>query len=144
MQVFFIMGEFLLVIIAVVLPAWRAQFAAGAVLCGASTLLWFVVPESGRWLQVQGRAEEAQQVGWGESAQHKRCFVAICQYKARQIGSGVLSCVLLLFRMFVGRICNTTQSCELHLHTCCNILLHTCRCYQSAVAFHVIVAQRLS
>jgi hypothetical protein len=62
-QVFFVMGEFALVIIAVALPSWRSQFAAGAVLCAASLLLWFLVPESGRWLQVQGRAEEAYQVG---------------------------------------------------------------------------------
>lgn len=50
-------------IIAVATPSWRAQFAAGAVLCTFSLLLWFVVPESGRWLQVQGRGEEAYQVG---------------------------------------------------------------------------------
>jgi OCT family organic cation transporter-like MFS transporter 4/5 len=54
-------GEFALVIIGVALPSWRGQFAAGAVLCAASLLLWFVVPESGRWLQAQGRTEEAQQ-----------------------------------------------------------------------------------
>lgn len=62
-QVFFILGEFALVVIAVAFSNWRGQFAAGAVLCGASLLLWFVVPESGRWLQVQGRGEEAYQVG---------------------------------------------------------------------------------
>jgi hypothetical protein len=56
-------GEFALVIIAVATQSWRAQFGAGAVLCAASLLLWFVVPESGRWLQVQGRGEEAYQVG---------------------------------------------------------------------------------
>jgi MFS family permease len=61
-QCFFIAGEFALVIIAVALPSWRGQFAAGALLCAASALLWWVVPESGRWLQVQGRAAEAQQV----------------------------------------------------------------------------------
>lgn len=56
------MGEFALVVIAVALPSWRGQFAAGAVLCAASLLLWFVVPESGRWLQVQGRGAEAYEV----------------------------------------------------------------------------------
>lgn len=62
LQCFFILGEFVLVAIAVALPSWRAQFTAGALLCAASLLLWFVVPESGRWLQVQGRGEEAYQV----------------------------------------------------------------------------------
>lgn len=62
LQVFFVMGEFALVIIAVAIPSWRGQFAAGAILCTASLGLWFVVPESGRWLQVQGRGEEAYQV----------------------------------------------------------------------------------
>jgi len=62
LQVFFIIGEFALVVIKVALPAWRSQFTAGAVLCALSLLLWFLVPESGRWLQVQGRGEEAYQV----------------------------------------------------------------------------------
>lgn len=61
-QCFFILGEFTLVIIAVALSSWRGQFTAGAVLCAASLLLWFLIPESGRWLQVQGRGEEAYQV----------------------------------------------------------------------------------
>jgi hypothetical protein len=61
-QVFFIMGEFALVIIAVALPSWRGQFAAGAVLCAASLLLWPLLPESGRWLYVQGRTHEAMEV----------------------------------------------------------------------------------
>jgi hypothetical protein len=62
LQVFFVMGEFTLVVIAVAISSWRGQFAAGAILCTASLGLWFVVPESGRWLQVQGRGEEAYQV----------------------------------------------------------------------------------
>jgi hypothetical protein len=62
LQCFFILGEFTLVIIAVALSSWRGQFTAGAVLCAASLLLWFLIPESGRWLQVQGRGEEAYQV----------------------------------------------------------------------------------
>jgi hypothetical protein len=61
--VFFIVGEFLLVNIAVIFPAWRGQYAACAVLGAACMLLWLVVPESGRWLQVQGRGEEAYEVG---------------------------------------------------------------------------------
>uniref|UniRef100_A0A383VW07 Major facilitator superfamily (MFS) profile domain-containing protein n=1 Tax=Tetradesmus obliquus TaxID=3088 RepID=A0A383VW07_TETOB len=60
-QVFFIVGEFALVIIAVVLPSWRGQFAAGAVLCAAALLLWPLVPESGRWLYVQGHTDEAME-----------------------------------------------------------------------------------
>lgn len=62
LQVFFVMGEFTLVVIAVAISSWRGQFAAGAILCTGSLGLWFVVPESGRWLQVQGRGEEAYQV----------------------------------------------------------------------------------
>jgi hypothetical protein len=62
LQVFFIVGEFALVIIAVALPSWRGQFAAGAVLCAASLLLWPLLPESGRWLYVQGRTEAAMEV----------------------------------------------------------------------------------
>eukprot|EP00879_Flechtneria_rotunda_P027300 GHRR01029243.1.p1 GENE.GHRR01029243.1~~GHRR01029243.1.p1 ORF type:complete len:125 (+),score=32.50 GHRR01029243.1:74-448(+) len=61
-QVFFIVGEFLLVLFAVLLPSWRGQFLAGAVLSGISLGLWCLVPESGRWLHVQGKAEEAMQV----------------------------------------------------------------------------------
>lgn len=63
LQVFFIVGEFALVIIAVMLPSWRGQFAAGAVLCAAALLLWPLVPESGRWLYVQGHTDEAMEVG---------------------------------------------------------------------------------
>jgi hypothetical protein len=65
LQVFFIVGEFALVIIAVALPSWRGQFAAGAVLCAGSLLLWPLLPESGRWLYVQGRTDEAMEVSRG-------------------------------------------------------------------------------
>jgi OCT family organic cation transporter-like MFS transporter 4/5 len=73
LQVFFIMGEFALVIIAVALPSWRGQFAAGAVLCAASLLLWPLLPESGRWLYVQGRTHEAMEVR-GASCCSSSCF----------------------------------------------------------------------
>jgi hypothetical protein len=72
-QCFFILGEFTLVIIAVALSSWRGQVTAGAVLCAASLLLWFLIPESGRWLQVQGRGEEAYQVRVGMLAAAGAC-----------------------------------------------------------------------
>jgi hypothetical protein len=61
-QVFFIVGEFSLVIIALAFNNWRSQFLAAAVLCLSALLLWPLVPESGRWLQVQGRTAAAMQV----------------------------------------------------------------------------------
>jgi MFS family permease len=63
-QVFFIAGEFTLVLVAVVLfPAsWRAQVGACAVLSGALLLVWPLLPESGRWLLAQGRGDDALQV----------------------------------------------------------------------------------
>jgi hypothetical protein len=69
LQVFFIVGEFALVLFAVTFSSWRGQFAAGAVLSGLSLLMWPLLPESGRWLLVHGRREEAWQVGRGKSGQ---------------------------------------------------------------------------
>lgn len=62
LQVFFIVGEFALVVVAVIFPSWRGQFAAGAVLTAASLGLWPLLPESGRWLYVQGHTQQALQV----------------------------------------------------------------------------------
>jgi len=61
-QVFFIVGEFVLVIIAVTFSSWRGQFLCGAVVSGARCCCGPWSLESGRWLQVQGRNQEALQV----------------------------------------------------------------------------------
>jgi hypothetical protein len=64
-QVFFIIGEFSLVLAAVLFKSWRGQAAACAAVSGAALLLWPLLPESGRWLLVQGRRDEALKVrGW--------------------------------------------------------------------------------
>jgi MFS family permease len=64
-QIFFIVGELALVAISA-LRGWRAMTAAVAALNGALLLLWPFVPESGRWLQVVGRKDEAFKArGWG-------------------------------------------------------------------------------
>ncbi|KAI8471458.1 MAG: major facilitator superfamily domain-containing protein [Monoraphidium minutum] len=61
-QLFFIGGEFLLVVVSVLFTTWRAQAAATAVLCASLMLLWPLLPESGRWLLAHGRADEAMKV----------------------------------------------------------------------------------
>jgi hypothetical protein len=54
------------VLVAVVLfPRWRSQAVACAVLNGALLLLWPLLPESGRWLLVQGRQDDALKVHKG-------------------------------------------------------------------------------
>jgi hypothetical protein len=62
LQVLFIVGEFALVVFAVSIKPWKGHFAAAAVLGAAFLLLWPLLPESARWLLVQGRKEEAKQV----------------------------------------------------------------------------------
>lgn len=62
LQVFFIVGEFALVVIGVAFTSWRGQFAAAAVFCAVTLVLWPVIPESGRWLYVKGQTEQAMQV----------------------------------------------------------------------------------
>jgi OCT family organic cation transporter-like MFS transporter 4/5 len=61
-QVFFIVGEFALVAAASAFPSWHGQAAATAVANAAVLLLWPLLPESGRWLQCQGRAKDAAKV----------------------------------------------------------------------------------
>ncbi|KAI8477034.1 MAG: major facilitator superfamily domain-containing protein [Monoraphidium minutum] len=61
-QIFFIVGEFTLVGVAAIWGSWRAQAGACAALHAALLLLFPLIPESGRWLLVQGRKEEAMQV----------------------------------------------------------------------------------
>lgn len=58
-QLFFIAGEFALVAAAAAFPSWRGQAGAVAAANAAVLLLWPLVPESGRWLLVQGRKPEA-------------------------------------------------------------------------------------
>jgi hypothetical protein len=77
LQVFFIAGEFLLVLVSVVFPAWRAQAAAAAVLTGALLLLWPVLPESGRWLLAHGRKDEAMKVAGARAFIHSRSRAAM-------------------------------------------------------------------
>jgi OCT family organic cation transporter-like MFS transporter 4/5 len=61
-QIAFIAGEFALVAAASAFPSWRGQAAATAAANAALLLLWPLLPESGRWLQCQGRMEEATKV----------------------------------------------------------------------------------
>lgn len=62
-QLWFIGGEFLLVLVSVLFARWRSQAAACALLLSALLLLWPLLPESGRWLLAHGRKEEAMLVG---------------------------------------------------------------------------------
>ena len=61
-QLWFVAGEFLLVLVSVVFQPWRAQAAACAVLLAMLLLLWPLLPESGRWLLAHGRKDEAMRV----------------------------------------------------------------------------------
>jgi hypothetical protein len=61
-QVLFIVGEFALVLFALSMKPWKGHFAAAAILGAAFLALWPLLPESARWLLVQGRSEEAKQV----------------------------------------------------------------------------------
>jgi len=61
-QLFFVLGEFVLVLVAFIFQGWRALCFA-SVIIGAVTLgLWFFLPESPRWLLVRGRVDEAMRV----------------------------------------------------------------------------------
>ncbi|KAG2484872.1 hypothetical protein HYH03_016357 [Edaphochlamys debaryana] len=58
-QMFFIVGEFVLVLIAFVFRPWRALCFACAAFNALQLLLWPFIPESPRWLLVKGRRDEA-------------------------------------------------------------------------------------
>ena len=53
-------GEFVCVALSSALPAWHHLLIACGALNVASLLLYFLVPESGRWLLSRGRTEEAR------------------------------------------------------------------------------------
>lgn len=55
----FTIGEFLLCVMAYVLPNWRHLMLAAAAVNAAALLLYPLVPESPRWLLSQGRQHEA-------------------------------------------------------------------------------------
>lgn len=61
-QIFFILGEFALVVFALMFKSWRSLTGAACVLNAAFLLLWPLLPESGRWLLVQGHKQECMQV----------------------------------------------------------------------------------
>ncbi|GFR46601.1 hypothetical protein Agub_g8204 [Astrephomene gubernaculifera] len=58
-QLFFIAGEFLLVLVAYVARPWRSLCFTCSVLNAVLLLLWPTLSESPRWLLVRGRREEA-------------------------------------------------------------------------------------
>lgn len=58
---FFIVGEFAVVLLAFLLPAWQHLLIACGSVNAVSLLLYPLVSESGRWLLSQGRTEEAAQ-----------------------------------------------------------------------------------
>ncbi|EFJ44180.1 hypothetical protein VOLCADRAFT_95576 [Volvox carteri f. nagariensis] len=58
-QLFFIVGEFVLVLVAFIARPWRVLCFACAVVNAAMLFLWPTLPESPRWLLVKGRKDEA-------------------------------------------------------------------------------------
>lgn len=58
-QLFFILGEFVLVILAFIFGTWRSLAIACAVVCASFLVLWPVVPESARWQLVRGDKQAA-------------------------------------------------------------------------------------
>jgi len=56
----FAIGETIPVFLAMGLKDWRTFQAAGSAIVGLSCLVWFVLPESPRWLIANGRQDEAK------------------------------------------------------------------------------------
>jgi hypothetical protein len=59
---FFTVGEFLLVALAVGLPAWGHLAIAAGAINAAALLLFPFIPESARWLLSQGKQQQATQL----------------------------------------------------------------------------------
>merc|ERR1719430_2333862 len=62
MNIPFATGEVLTSFAAMALPNWRDLELAVGLVCMATSLVWFFIPESPRWLIAQGRLSEAKKV----------------------------------------------------------------------------------
>ncbi len=63
-QTFYILGEFLLVAASLALPAWRPLTAAVATAAVATLAGAVLVPESPRWLLLNGRPDQVRAKHW--------------------------------------------------------------------------------
>lgn len=72
--VFFVVGEFVLVALAVALPNWRHLSIAAGGINAAALLLYPFIPESARWLLSQGRQQEAVAILQAVSVRNKSCM----------------------------------------------------------------------
>lgn len=59
-QTFYILGEFLLVAASLALPAWRPLTAAVATAAAATLACALLVPESPRWLLLNGKPDQVR------------------------------------------------------------------------------------